>query len=261
VTYRLDSTYAGKLEALSVKSLDSMSMDPEGNLILGDRRGGSALKVDPSAKIIGRSVLQDLQAVTVDRRGTQVLAGGGVILVGSRQQPLVRPDASAPRPVKEVAALAVDRDGRILVGDAKSQDVLLYGHDLEFKAPIHHAASGRLASIQVGLDNQVYILDSKEKSVSVYADGKSVAKMKLDEPPASIALPLDLAVDELGDLYVVDGSAGRVVVLDPSGKRILATLLADKSKGGLADPQRVEVDRQGRIYIYDRKDDAILRFN
>jgi TolA-binding protein/sugar lactone lactonase YvrE len=261
VTYRLDTTYGGKLEALSVKSLDSMAIDPDGNLLVGDRRGGSALKVDSSAKIVGRSVFADLQAVAVDRRGTLVLAGGGVLMVGTRQQPLVRPDASAPRPVKDVAALAVDRDGRILVGDSKSQDVLLYSRDLEFKAPIHHVSSGRLAAIQVGLDNQVYVLDSKEKSVSVYSDGKSVAKMKVDEPPASIGVPLDLAVDELGDLYVVDGSAARVVVLDPSGKRILATLLAEKAKGGLADPQRVQVDRQGRIYIYDRKDDAILRFN
>ena len=97
--------------------------------------------------------------------------------------------------------------------------------------------------------------------MSVYSDGKGIARLRLDEPPASISLPLDMAVDELGDLYLCDGAAGRVVVLDPTGKRVLATLVGDKTKGGLAEPQRVEVDRQGRLYVYDRKADAILRFN
>jgi len=38
-------------------------------------------------------------------------------------------------------------------------------------------------------------------------------------------------------------------------------LVGDKTKGGLSDPQRVDVDRQGRIYVYDRRADAVLRFD
>jgi streptogramin lyase len=67
-------------------------------------------------------------------------------------------------------------------------------------------------------------------------------------------------VDELGDLYVCDASSGKVVVLDPAGKRVLATLGGDRTKGGLSAPEKIEVDRQGRIYVFDRKADAILRF-
>ena len=75
-----------------------------------------------------------------------------------------------------------------------------------------------------------------------------------------IADPVALAVDELGNLYAGDASAGRVVVLDPSGKRVLSILGADRARGGIAAPEKIEVDRQGRIYVYDRKADAILRF-
>src|SRR5206468_7672947 len=71
--------------------------------------------------------------------------------------------------------------------------------------------SGRLADVKVGFDNRVYVLDSKEKSVSVYSDGKGIARLRLDEPPASISLPLDMAVDELGDLYLCDRSEERRV--------------------------------------------------
>jgi len=261
VSYQLDTTFPGKLQLLGAKSLDSMAVDPDGNLLVGDGRGGGAIKVDPTGKVIGRIALANLQAVATDRRGTAAVTGGGVFLMGTRQSPLVRPDASSTRPVKDVSALAVDREGRVLVADAKAGEVLLYGRDLNFEAPLHHTASGRLAAIQVGFDNQVYVLDSKERSISTYSDGKLLSRFKLDEPPVSISLPLDLAVDDLGDLYLVDGAAARVVVLDPTGKRVLSTLVGDKTKGGLSDPQRVEVDRQGRIYIYDRKADAVLRFD
>src|SRR5207247_2037748 len=169
-----DTAVPGKLPALGMKSAGSLAVDPDGNLLLGDGRSGVALKVDPSGKVTARIPLANLQAVTAGRRGTPVLAGGGMVIVGTQQRPLVRPDASSPRPVKDSAGLAVGRAGRVVV---------------------------------------------------------------------------------------VDGAAGRVVVLDPTGKRVLATLVGDKTKGGLAEPQRVEVDRQGRLYVYDRKADAILRFN
>lgn len=259
--YRLDTSFAGKLQALGLKSLDSMALDPDGNLLLGDGRAGAVVKVDPSGKVIGTIPLPDLRAVASDRRGTVVAAGGGVLVVGPRQQALMRPDASSTRAVKDFAGLAVDRDGRVLVGDAKTGEVLLFGRGLDFKAAIHRTSSGRLADVQVGFDNQVYVLDSKERSVSVYSDGKAITRLRLDEPPASISIPLSLAVDELGDFYVVDGASGRVVVLGPTGKHVLASLIADKSKGGLSDPQRVEVDRRGRIYVYDKKADAILRYD
>jgi TolA-binding protein len=261
VSYQLDPSFPGKLQSLGAKSLVSMALGPDGNLLVGDGRGGAAIMVDPTGKVTGRLLLPDLQAVASDRRGTAALAGGGIFLMGTRQAPLIRPDSSASRPVKEVGALALDREGRILVADTKAGEILLYGRDLNFKASLHRTASGRLAAVQVGFDNQVYVLDSKERSISVYSDGKLLSRLRLDEPPASIALPLDLAVDDLGDLYVVDGAAARVVVLDSTGKRVLSTLVSDKTKGGLSDPQRVEVDRQGRIYVYDRKADAIIRFD
>ena len=259
-TYRLDSSFGGKLQALGIKSLDSMAIDPDGNLLLGDGRAGAVVKVDSSGKVIGTIPLPDLRAVASDSRGAIVAAGGGILVVGTRQQPLVRPDDSSTRPVKEFAGLAVDRDGRVLVGDARTGEVLLFGRGLDFKAAIHRTSSGRLADVRVGFDNQVYVLDSKERTISVYSDGKAIAHLRLYEPPASVSIPVDMAVDELGDLYVCDGASGRVVVLGPSGKRVLGTLVGDRSKGGLSDPQRVEVDRQGRIYIYDKKADAILRY-
>ena len=156
--------------------------------------------------------------------------------------------------------MAVDRDGKIYVVDSKSSEVLLYGRGLDFRAPIHRSVGGRLADVKVGFDNQVYILDSRDRSVTVLTERKPATRIRLEDPPASISDPAALAVDELGNLYVGDVSSGRVVILDPAGRNVLSVLQPDRTRGGVAAPEKIEVDRQGRIYVYDRKADAILRF-
>jgi TolA-binding protein len=260
VVYAVDPEFNGKMQVLGVKSLVSMASDPEGELLIGDGRGGSIVKVDASGRTIARIVLENVSAVAMDRGGTPVAAGGGVLVYGKQQRLLNRPEASSTRPIKDVVSLAADRGGRTLAADGKSGEVLLFGRGGEFKTALHKTTSGKLAEVRVGLDDQVYVLDSKDKTISLYSEGKVVSRLRLDEPPASIAAPLDFAVDDLGDLYVVDGAAARIVVLDPTGKRILSTILAEKGKGVLTEPQRVEVDRQGRVYVYDRRSDAIVRF-
>jgi len=210
--------------------------------------------------VTGKVIFPGPQAAAMDRRGDPVLGGVGMILLRKKPRPLTRPDAASSRPVREIGGVGVDQDGRIYVADQKTGEVLLYSRDLDFRAPLHRSGSGRLAGLKVGFDNKVYILDPREKSVVILSEGKSVARIRLDEAPAEIAEPVGLAVDDLGDLYLCDAGTGRVVVLDPTGRKVLATLKGDRSKSGLSSPEQIEVDHQGRIYVYDRRADAILRF-
>jgi DNA-binding beta-propeller fold protein YncE len=146
------------------------------------------------------------------------------------------------------------------VGDAKTGEVLLFGRALDFRTSVYRSAGGKLGSIRIGFDNQIYVLDTRDKSVTVLQAGKTMGRIRVGDAPASLSEPADLAVDELGDLYVADPGTGRVMVLDPTGKKILSTLGPDRPKEGIVAPERLEVDRQGRIYVYDRKADAILRY-
>jgi TolA-binding protein/streptogramin lyase len=260
VVYGLDASYLGKLEALGLRSVTDMALGPDGDLVVADGKQGLTQKVDPRGHPAGRFSFPGIAAVALDRRGNPVYVGGGNIQVGKQPQPLTRPDSAGPRPVRETTGVAVDRDGKVYVVDSRTNEVLSYGRALDFRAPIHRSAGGKVADLKAGIDNQIYILDSKDKNVTVLSEGKAAVQIRLAEPPASIADPAALAVDELGDLYISDAGTGRVVVLDPSGKRVLALLGADRVRGGVSAPDRIEVDRQGRIYVYDRKADAILRF-
>jgi len=260
VAYSPDASYPGRLDSLGLRSVTDLAMGPDGSLLVADGKQGLTQTVDPRGHPVGRVSFPAVGAVALDRRGNPVLIGGGNILMGRQQQPLTRPDSAAPRPVRETSGVAVDRDGKVYVVDSRSNEVLLYGRALDFRAPIHRSAGGKLTDVKVGFDNQVYILDSKDRSITVLSEGKATTQIRLGDPPASIGEPIALAVDELGDLYVSDASAGRVVILDPSGKGVLSILGADRARGGIAAPEKIEVDRQGRIYVYDRKADAILRF-
>jgi TolA-binding protein/sugar lactone lactonase YvrE len=261
ITYSLDPSFQGKLQNLGLRSVSSLAVAPDGTLLVADGKEGLALKVDSRGHPTGTTPFPGAQVVALDPRGSSLVAGDGNILVGRKQQPLVRPDSSSsPRPIRETPGIAVDRDGRIYVVDGKSDEVLLFGRALDFHGPVFKSTAGDLGEMKVGFDNQIYILDTRDKSLSVILDGKPMPGIRLGDPPASISEPVSIAVDELGDLYICDASAGRVVVLDPAGKRVLATLGGDRGKSGILTPEKVEVDRQGRIYIYDRKADAILRF-
>ncbi len=261
VAYRPDPSYAVKLDSLGLRSVTDLAIDPEGSLLIADSKQGLTQTLDPRGHPAGRFAFPDVGAVAMDRRGNAVLLGGCTILMNRQQQSLSRPDSFGPRLVKDTAGVAVDGDGKVYVLDSKGNEVLLYGRALDFRAPVHRSPGGKLTDVKAGFDNQLYLLDSRDKSVTVLSEGRPTTRIRLEDPPASIGDPSSLAVDELGDLYISDPSAGRVVILDPSGKRVLAVIReGNRAKGGITAPEIVEVDRRGRVYVYDRKADAILRF-
>lgn len=260
VTYRLDGTYPGRLEGLGLRSVTALALRPSGELLVADGKQGLGLILDSRGRPTEKLVFPAPQAAAVSRKGDPILLGAGTVLTGKIQQPLTRPDVASSRPVRDVLGAAVDRDGRIYVADGRTNEVLLFGRGLDFRAAIHRSAAGRLAAVRVGTDNRLYVLDSREKTITVYSEEKSVGRIRLSGPPAAITDPVALAVDDLGDLYVVDAGSGRIVVLEPGGQKVLAVLRGEKGKGGLSAPERVEVDHQGRVYVYDRRADAILRF-
>jgi TolA-binding protein len=260
VTYAPDGTFPGRVERLGLRSVSDIAVGPGGEVLVVDPKQGQAMVLDARGQVTTRIPFPDVEAGTLDRKGEAILTGAGSILYGKSQKPLTRPDGATLRPVRDLAGLGADRDGHVLVGDGRAGEVLQYGPTLEYRGSLHRTATGRLAGVEVGIDNQVYVLDSRDRSISIYSDGKPAGRVSLSDPPASVMEPVALAVDDLGDLYVSDAGSGRVLVLEPRGGKVLAVLQGDRSKGGLSAPGPLAVDHQGRVYVFDRKADAILRF-
>jgi sugar lactone lactonase YvrE len=62
-------------------------------------------------------------------------------------------------------------------------------------------------------------------------------------------LPLDLAVDAQGYIYVADHSNHRVVVYGTDGKLVRTIGSRGNSDGQLQNPRGVAVDGQGNVYV------------
>ncbi len=66
-----------------------------------------------------------------------------------------------------------------------------------------------------------------------------------------------MAVDRLGNLYVLDGRDKRVLKFDPAGQRLRAygPMVGDSE---LRDPYHIAVDDANNLYILDRRLKGVL---
>lgn len=95
---------------------------------------------------------------------------------------------------------------------------------------------------------RVYVSDTVRRSVLMFDIPNGTFKEIGREEPGSLRKPLGMAADADCNLYVVDGTAKRVVVYDQDGNFISAF-------GGMAmfeRPSHVDVDREGQYaYVVD----------
>ena len=100
----------------------------------------------------------------------------------------------------------------------------------------------------VARQGRIYVGDTVRRTVLVF----DLAKRKFfqigQEEPGRLYLPLGLALDAAGNLYVVDGTAKRVLVYTPEGQ----FLRAIGGKARLHRPSGVAVPPDGsRVYVVD----------
>lgn len=73
--------------------------------------------------------------------------------------------------------------------------------------------------------------------------------------------PYGLALDLVGNLYVVDSGADRIEKLSPTGKVLARWGKKGHGPGQFAGPEQVAVDSHGTIYVTDNSDNRVERFS
>jgi hypothetical protein len=72
--------------------------------------------------------------------------------------------------------------------------------------------------------------------------------------------PIALAVDGIGDLYVLDSVTRAVAVCDPDGRLITLVRPPKEMLLQIGEPSTLAVDALGRIYLAGRKTGRVGRF-
>ncbi len=198
-----------------------------------------------------------------------LLARGSVVHpAGAGDQPA----ASAPAPAAASGAggvavatlgslerpldVSVDAEGRVYVLEGRGQRrVRLFDAEGKlastFEVPSRPMGPGP-AYLALGPDGLVYLGDRATGSVLVF-DAQGTQVRRIMSPLADGWLPLGVAFDGAGNLYVTDVTPGRhrVVKLDRDGRLVWAVGSQGSSPAQFDFPVDVAVDGLGRVYVSD----------
>ena len=181
----------------------------------------------------------------------------------------------------DVAAVAVDRSGRVYLFCRAEHPVLVYERDGRF---VRSWGEGmftmRAHGITVAPDGAVWCVDDGDQTARKFEpdgrllltlgtsgrasdtgyDGKTVASIARGGPPFN--RPTNLAVAPSGDLYVTDGYGNaRVHRFSATGELIGSWGEPGVGPGQFMLPHGIAVHRDGRVFVADRENDRIQIFS
>jgi DNA-binding beta-propeller fold protein YncE len=227
----------------------------------GDRIGIFTLEGAPLFSFGASDALREPRKVAVD--------GKGHILVIDRDRSKIkvfsyRGEYLGPlplpgmRPAPRLAALAVDHDGDVFVGDGESRQVWVFGPDgtLKMRLGGHGAAQGTFSSIAaIAIDAEnIVVTDQVGVPVQLFdRRGHFIRGFgKHDMGRENFSLPEGVALDGTGHIIVIDSLRHEIKLFDKTGRFIARFGGLGSQPGQVAFPSDVAVDGRGRVYVLER---------
>jgi sugar lactone lactonase YvrE len=158
--------------------------------------------------------------------------------------------------------IALDTDGSRYVTDTGRNQVLHFGADEQLLGALDGTAFGTNVQRFTGLalaPDRIYASDINGHCVRVY--DKATLKPLFTIPrqpladeasePGRLFMPVNLALDQQGRVYVSDIAACRVKIFDTDGKFLRTIGSQGDLPGQFARPKGIAVDREGRVFVVD----------
>jgi len=154
--------------------------------------------------------------------------------------------------------IAVDASGTKYVADTARSQVLIYGADEIFRGAIGEGKTLRPTGVAVSGD-RLYVADLNGHCIRVYEKDTRKPLFTIppdpdapeDKEPGKLFMPVNLALDRQGRVYVSDMAACRIQIYDAAGKHVSSLGERGDLPGQFARPKGLAVDREDRIYVVD----------
>ncbi len=236
-----------------IRSVGGLDVDEEGRIAVADPRADAVHVLDAQGVPVSRTSVRQPTAVWL-HQGDLLVGAGGEILQGSLKIPLA---VAGRESVGEIAFLTRDSRGRMIVWDAKSGQVSRFGRDYAFETALLPGRDHKIVAVAAGTDGSVYALDSREKVV-IHLPLKGEPRRIGLRGETGLERPDALAVDDLGNLFIMDASAREIVVMGPEGKPIARIASGRGSDDLFPRPAALAVNGKGEILVYDLRREGIV---
>jgi TolA-binding protein len=238
-----------------------MAVGPSGSLVVSDPKRGALLTFGRDGSLEGEDAFPEAEMVVFDGLGSLMVVGPSGIDIDGNEFPASRQDGSKVKPVEKVAGVWRSTDREIYVLARDEGEVLLYGSDPQKPRVIvrDKEAGTKLAAMAAGPEGRLYFLDEKEKRV-VALEGRALKSLAPAGKAVTFEAPIGLAVDNLGNLYVLDERRKAVTVLSPDGSELSTISAPVGSAAALEGPGSLAVGPRGEVYVYDKRKKTILLF-
>ena len=242
-----------------IRGISDLSIDPQGLVVVASPRTPGVFRLNERGKVQEEISHPGPENVAAAEGLAVYITGREQIAVNARNWSGTDLKGPAGRPPADYGPIAVDAGGRVHLLDRRENAVLIYDRTRRLTGAVRspNGKEGRLVDIASGNDGGVYVLDGKAKLVMALHQGRETGRTDLT--PTGVQDPVALTVDGLGDLYVLDGATGDVVVCDPAGRRITVVRLPKDFKARVGEVATLAVDAMGRLYLGGRKSGVVGR--
>ena len=211
--------------------------------------------------------------VAVDSKGLIYAAdqGVGAIFIFNPETKAVEMIANGKQAhLGMISGLAMDDNDRLFVADVKLHRVDVFNAKRQLEATFGAEVLASPASIAIDTENRfAYVVDTQNDVVDVFDADNFKLLRKLGTPgkkhtltaPGTFALPIGVAVDKDGNVYVTDTFNNRVEIFDADGGFISTFGKNGDGPQDFERPKGIAVDCDGHIWVADAAQDMVKVFN
>lgn len=221
---------------------------PDGGFVVYDRKAGSIQSYDAAGRGAAASALPDVTALAVDPFGRVHAATDERVVRLDPAGPVVVARLGALAPA---SALALDASGAVLVVDRKGDRVARYAPGASSWVFLREGKGSSLIAL-VQDRGRAIAADEKTGGLIAIAPGRPEARIG----GVVFRRPASIAVDQAGQIAVLDVKQETVTLLDPKGgpRDVLAT-----SALGIERPASVAFGPAGDLLILDAATGSVTR--
>ena len=260
--YTIDPDYGTALAAADtpakIRGISDLSIDPQGLLLAASPRTPAVFRLDARGRIQEQIAHPGPDHVAAAEGLAVYITGRDQIAVNARNWSGPSLPGADGHPVSDFGPIALDALGRLHMLDRRENAVLIYDRSRRLVSAVRPATKeGRFIDLASSDEGTVVALDGRARAAILLSQGREIGRVDL--AAAGLAEPEALAVDGLGNLYVLDTKGGMVALIDPKGAPIATIRLQREVAVRVGEVAAVAVDAQGRIYLGGRKSGLVVR--